>query len=66
MPRELVVSGVLIPTLLALFIASMGLQLAADWLLGKFNVYARLWHPALVRLCLFAGIFATLILFFYE
>ena len=66
MPRELAIFGVLIPTLLPLFIASMLLQLAADRLLGRLGVYRLLWHPALVRLCLFVAIFGALVLALYP
>lgn len=66
MRRELAVFGVLIPTILPLFIASLLLQVLLDGVLGHIGVYRRLWHPALVRLCLLACIFAGLTLTLYA
>lgn len=66
MPREAAVFGILIPTLLPLFLASLLLQGALDWLLGRVGVYRRVWHPALVRLCLLVSIFSALTLSFYS
>ncbi|WP_338771703.1 DUF1656 domain-containing protein [Massilia sp. METH4] len=64
MPRELSIFGLLIPTLLPLFLASVLLQGALDRLLGAAGIYRRLWHPALARLalfvCIFGGLTATL------
>jgi len=65
-PRELAVFGVLIPTILPLFLASLLLQGALDWVLGHIGVYRRAWHPALVRFCLLACIFAALIRALYS
>lgn len=62
MPRELAIFGVLIPTLLPLFIAALALQAAADWGLGRLGAYRAAWHPSLVRLCLFVCIFGALAL----
>ncbi|MFC3374608.1 DUF1656 domain-containing protein [Rugamonas sp. CCM 8940] len=61
MPRELAIFGVLLPTILPLFLLSLVLQGALDWLLGRFGLYRHLWHPALVRLCLLVCIFGALI-----
>ncbi|MET3132173.1 hypothetical protein AAKU55_002443 [Oxalobacteraceae bacterium GrIS 1.11] len=66
MPRELAIFGILIPTLLPLFIASLALQAGADWVLGRLGVYRLVWHPALVRLCLLVGIFGALVLTLYP
>lgn len=66
MPRELSVFGVLIPTLLPLFLASLLLQGLLDRVLGLAGAYKVLWHPALVRLCLFACIFAGLTITLYQ
>ena len=49
MPRELSVLGILIPTILPVFFASLLLQGALDWVLSHAGVYRRLWHPALAR-----------------
>lgn len=66
MPRELAVFGVLIPTLLPLFIVSMALQVAVDRVLNKLGVYRQVWHPSLVRLCLFVVVFGALTLSVYQ
>ena len=66
MPRELAIFGVLIPTLLPLFIASIVLQGVLDRVLGRLGAYRALWHPSLVRLCLFTGIFGALVLALYP
>ncbi|WP_107876988.1 DUF1656 domain-containing protein [Pseudoduganella sp. UC29_71] len=66
MPRELAVFGILIPTLLPIFLASLLLQGALDWALGHAGLYRRMWHPALVRLCLLVCIFSALTLAFYS
>jgi len=66
MPRELSVFGVLIPTVLPLFFASLLMQGLLDGVLGYLGVYRRLWHPALVRLSLLACIFGGLIINLYQ
>lgn len=62
MPFEIAVFGVMLPTLLPLSIAGLALQIALDRLLARIGLYRRVWHPALVRLCLFMTIFGALIL----
>lgn len=62
MPRELDLFGVLLPTLIPLFVASLLLQGLLDRILGRAGVYRAVWHPALVRLCLLASIFCGLTL----
>lgn len=66
MPREIAVFGVLIPSLVPLFLASLLLQVVLDRLLGAAGFYRRVWHPSLVRLCLFASIFGALLLWLYH
>ncbi|POZ60152.1 DUF1656 domain-containing protein [Chromobacterium alticapitis] len=66
MPREIAVYGILLPTLLPLFVLSLLLQAGADWLLGKLGVYEKVWHPALFRWCLLAVIFGGLALPLYR
>ncbi|AKU22069.1 MULTISPECIES: DUF1656 domain-containing protein [Telluria group] len=66
MPREVSLFGVLIPTLLPLFLASLLLQGLLDWVLGHAGVYRRLLHPALVRLCLLVCIFSALTMGLYQ
>ena len=66
MPRVIAVFGVLLPAILPLFLASLLIQGALDWVLGLAGVYRRVWHPALVRLCLLVCIFAALIGAYYQ
>lgn len=66
MPREIAVFGVLLPAILPLFLLSLLLQAALDWLLGHAGLYRRAWHPALVRFCLLVCIFGALIAIFYP
>jgi hypothetical protein len=66
MPRELSIFGILIPTLLPIFLSSLLILGLLDRVLGLAGVYKLLWHPALVRLCLFAGIFAGLTITLYQ
>jgi hypothetical protein len=66
MPRELSVFGLLIPTILPLFVASLLLQAVLDTVLGHIGAYRRLWHPALARFCLLACIFGGLTITFYR
>ncbi|MFA9219009.1 MAG: DUF1656 domain-containing protein [Sphingomonadaceae bacterium] len=66
MPREIAVFGVLLPTLLPLFLASLLIQGALDWVLGLTGAYRHVWHPALVRLCLLVCVFGTLVATLYQ
>lgn len=66
MPREVAVFGVLLPTILPLFLASLLIQGGLDWLLGLAGFYRHAWHPALARLCLLACIFGALICTLYQ
>jgi hypothetical protein len=42
------------------------MQALLDGVLGYLGVYRRLWHPALVRLCLLACIFGGLTITLYQ
>ena len=66
MPRELSVFGILIPTLLPIFLVSLLLQGLLDRVLGWAGVYRQLWHPALARFCLLACIFGGLTITLYQ
>jgi hypothetical protein len=57
MPREIAIYGVLLPSLLPIFVGSALLYWVLDTLLARYGAYRRLWHPALVRLSLFIGLF---------
>ena len=66
MPREIAFFGILIPSILPLFLISLLLQGALDWLLGHLGVYRHAWHPSLLRLCLLVCIFGALIGALYK
>ncbi|MDF0604752.1 DUF1656 domain-containing protein [Neisseriaceae bacterium TC5R-5] len=66
MPREIALLGVLMPSLLPIFLFSLLLQAGLDWLLGHLGIYRRLWHPALFRLSLLGCIFSSLALYVYR
>ncbi|OHX12419.1 DUF1656 domain-containing protein [Chromobacterium sphagni] len=66
MPHEIAVFGILMPTLLPLFVLSMLLQIGLDWALGRLGVYEKVWHPALFRWCLLIVIFSGLSLPLYR
>lgn len=66
MPREIAIFGVLLPSLLPLFVASLLLQGVLDRVLGHAGLYRHAWHPALVRLCLLVCIFGALIVTLYQ
>lgn len=66
MPREFALFGILIPTLLPLFILSIALQTLLDRALGWLSVYRMVWHPSLARLCIFIAIFGALALSLYQ
>lgn len=65
MPREIAVLGALIPTLVPAFLATGVLMLFLDRLFARWGVYARVWHPALFRAAIFAGIFSGIGLSIY-
>jgi len=57
MPRELVLSGILFPTLLVVFVAAAALTWLLDNLAARAGLHRFLWHPPLVRLALFVCLF---------
>ena len=65
MPREIAVFGILMPSLLAVFLLSAAIHVSVDWLCGRFGVYRHVWHRSLFRLCLLICIFGAVALFFY-
>ncbi|WP_373991088.1 DUF1656 domain-containing protein [Duganella sp. BuS-21] len=66
MPREVDFFGVLLPGVLPVFLAAMLLQLVLDAALSHVGAYRNSWHPALVRLCMFVGIFSALLVTLYN
>ncbi len=66
MPREIEFFGVFFPGVLPVFLVSMLLQGLLDHALSHLGAYRHSWHPALARLCLFIGIFSTLLITLYQ
>jgi len=62
MLREIGVFGVLVPSLLFYFLASIALFLVIDRLASPLGLYRLVWHPPLVRLALFVCLFSGLVL----
>lgn len=60
MPREFALFDALVPTLLLVFVASLGAQWGLDWVFGRFGLYRYVWHPPLFRLAVFACVFGGL------
>lgn len=66
LPREIAFHGVLVPTVSALFLLAMLLTWGLDRLLAGAGVYRHVWHPILLRMGLFACVFAALALIVYP
>jgi hypothetical protein len=66
MPHEVVFHGLVMPTLLPLFLVCILLQWGIDKLLVRIGGYRRVWHPALLRLSLFVCLFGILGLLIYR
>lgn len=60
MPREIAFCGLLMPTLLPLFMGCILLHWGLDTLLARTGLYGHVWHPALLRLSLFVCLFGLL------
>lgn len=65
MAREIAVFGILMPSLLPVFVLSLLIHVGVDWLCGHFGVYRYVWHKSLFRLCLLVCIFGVLALLLY-
>jgi len=59
MPREFVLFGFFVPTLLPLFVAAFALQWLVDSALGRLGFFSYVWHPALFRLSLLVCAFGA-------
>lgn len=66
MPREIAFHGLYMPSVTVLFLIAMALAWALDRLLSGFDLYRFFWHPALLRLSLFACIFGAMALIVYR
>lgn len=60
MPREIAFGGLFFPSLLLVFIISLGVHAGFDWLAERYGWYARVWHPSLLRVAVFVCIFGVL------
>lgn len=65
MPREIAMFGILMPSLLIVFFASVLINIGIDWLCGHFDVYQYVWHRSLFRLCTLVCIFGALAFLLY-
>ena len=66
MPREIAFHGLYMPSVTVLFLIAMVLAWALDRLLSGLDLYRFFWHPALLRLSLFACIFGAMALTVYR
>ena len=65
MAREIAVFGILMPSLLLVFVLSLLIHVGIDWLCGHLGVYRYVWHKSLFRLCLLVCIFGVLAVLLY-
>jgi hypothetical protein len=66
MPREIAFHGLYMPFVTVLFVIAAVLAWALDRLFSGFDLYRFFWHPALVRLSLFACLFGAMALTVYR
>lgn len=64
-PVQITIYGVFVPTVLLVAAAALVLFFALDRGLHALGVYRWVWHPALCRLALLAGLFCALYLLLY-
>ncbi|HEY4145229.1 DUF1656 domain-containing protein [Pinirhizobacter sp.] len=62
MPREIALGDALVPSLLLVFLGSMALLWALDWVAGRYALYRHVWHPPLFRIAAFVCVFGGLAL----
>ncbi|WP_035994447.1 DUF1656 domain-containing protein [Paraburkholderia caribensis] len=66
MPYQLSILGVYVPTVIVLCLAGIAVTWVVDCVLSRLEVYSHVWHPALLRAAMLAGICATLDLLAYH
>lgn len=66
MPREISLFGILLPSLLVVFLLSAAIHVGIDWLCGHLGVYRHVWHRSLFRLSLLVCIFGAVALLIYR
>lgn len=59
MPREIAFGGTLVPGVMVLFLAMLGVFWALDAVAGRYHVYRYVWHPSLFRIALFLLLFGS-------
>jgi hypothetical protein len=59
MPPEIELFGVLMPSLLPVFLLSFAVMVVLDLAIGRAGLYRRLWHPSLFRFALFVCLFGA-------
>lgn len=59
MPPEIEFYGVLLPSLLPVFLLSLAAMVVLDLAIGRAGLYRRLWHPSLFRFALFVCLFGA-------
>ena len=66
MPREIAFHGVYMPSMTLMFFIAAGLAWGFDRLISGYDLYRFFWHPALLRLSLFACLFGAMALTVYR
>lgn len=66
MPPEIALHGVYLPSLTALFPATLAVGWALDRLLAGLGAYRHAWHPTLLRVGLFTCLYGSLALTIYR
>ena len=59
MPPEIELFGVLMPSLLPVFLLSLVAMVVLDLAIGRVGLYRHLWHPSLFRFALFVCLFGA-------
>ncbi|MGN2246615.1 DUF1656 domain-containing protein [Frateuria sp. GZRR35] len=59
MPPEIELFGVMMPSLLPVFLLSFVVMVVLDLAIGRAGLYRRLWHPSLFRFALFVCLFGA-------
>ncbi|WP_228276672.1 DUF1656 domain-containing protein [Marinobacter sp. JSM 1782161] len=63
--RETPMEGLLLPTLMLVFVGALALAWGLDVGLRRFGAYEVIWHPALFRVSLFLALFCAMALLIY-
>lgn len=63
--RETAIEGLLLPSLMVIFLAVIALTWGLDRLVAKLGLYDWIWHPSLFRVSLFILLFSGFALVIY-